>query len=32
VPPDALALAVELADGDIRGVRVVDAGTVPVRN
>ena len=32
VHPDALALAVELADGDIRRVRVVDARTVLVRN
>ena len=32
VDPDALALAVELAEGDIRRVRVVDAGTVLVRN
>jgi hypothetical protein len=32
VHPDALALAVELAEGDIRRVRVVDAGTVLVRN
>lgn len=32
VDPDALALAVELAEGDIRRVRVVDARTVLVRN
>jgi len=32
VNPDALALAVELAEGDIRRVRVVDARTVLVRN
>jgi hypothetical protein len=32
VHPDALALAVELAGGDIRRVRVVDARTVLVRN
>jgi hypothetical protein len=32
VHPDALALAVELAEGDIRRVRVIDARTVLVRN
>ena len=32
VHPDALALAVELAEGDIRRVRVVDARTVLGRN
>jgi hypothetical protein len=32
VHPDFLALAVELAEGDIRRVRVVDARTVLVRN
>jgi hypothetical protein len=32
VHPDALALAIELAEGDIRRVRVVDARTVLVRN
>jgi len=32
VHPDALALAVELAEGDIRRVQVVDARTVLVRN
>jgi hypothetical protein len=32
VHPDVLALAVELAEGDIRRVRVVDARTVLVRN
>ena len=32
VHPDALALAVELAKGDIRRIQVVDARTVLVRN
>jgi len=32
VHPDALALAVELAEGDIRRLRVVDARTVLIRN
>jgi hypothetical protein len=32
VHPDALALAIELAEGDIRRLRVVDARTVLVRN
>ena len=32
VRPDALALAVALAEGDIRRVRVVDARMVLVRN
>ena len=32
VHPDALALAVALAEGDIRRVRVVDARMVLVRN
>jgi len=32
VHPEALALAVELAGGDIRRVQVVDARTVLVRN
>jgi len=32
IHPDALALAIELAEGDIRRVRVVDARTVLVRN
>jgi hypothetical protein len=32
VHPDVLALAIELAEGDIRRVRVVDARTVLVRN
>jgi hypothetical protein len=32
VHPDAWALAIELAEDDIRRVRVVDARTVLVRN
>ena len=32
VHPDALALAIELAEDDIRRLRVVDARTVLVRN
>jgi hypothetical protein len=32
VDPDVLALAVELAEGDTRRVRVVDARTVLVRH
>jgi hypothetical protein len=32
VHPDAWALAVELADGDIRRLRVIDARTVLIRN
>jgi hypothetical protein len=32
VHPDALALAVELAEGDIRRVRAVDARTVLIRH
>jgi hypothetical protein len=32
VHPDALALAVALAEGDIRRVRMADARTVLVRN
>jgi hypothetical protein len=32
VHPDALALAIELAEGDIHRIRVIDARTVLVRN
>jgi hypothetical protein len=32
VHPDVLALALELAEGDIRRIRVVDARTVLIRN
>jgi hypothetical protein len=32
VSPEAMALAIELAGGDVRRVRVVDARTVLVRN
>ena len=32
VSPEAMALAIELAGGDMRRVRVIDARTVLVRN
>ena len=32
VSPEAMALPIELADGDVRRVQVIDARTVLVRN
>jgi hypothetical protein len=32
VSPEAMALAIELADGDVRRVQVIDARTVLVRS
>jgi hypothetical protein len=32
VSPEAMALAIELADGDVRRVQVIDARTVLIRN
>jgi hypothetical protein len=32
VSPEAMALAIELADGDVRRVQVIDARTVLLRN